>query len=378
MPVVFISYSNKDRKVADEVCSALERSGISCWIAPRDVPPGAEYADSIVDAIHNSRILVLILSSSANSSRQVKAEMQTAFEKGTTIVPFRIENILPTGAMKHYIGTFHWLDAFGQPLKDSLDKLAESVRKQLYISGDEAPPGVVVEPPVRQARFSLLRYSWVLIPLIILAGFAYIYFGKFHGGNIPESGLEAALRELAGSTERACKTAGAKYNLTAEADKASYNPGDSLGLIVSVDDDCYLYLLNVYYDRGIELFFPSEGFKDNLVNKGRHPILEITGGYPGVDLDSKGGTEYIWVIASPIRLALEGLLGNSAAAASGGNVEGQATQDALTRLTDGIIKEFDILKGDKTQAKIGITDIVSGKSLAFALVKYKVKDVGSG
>jgi hypothetical protein len=31
---VFISYSNKDKAVADAVCHALEDRKIRCWIAP--------------------------------------------------------------------------------------------------------------------------------------------------------------------------------------------------------------------------------------------------------------------------------------------------------------------------------------------------------
>ena len=37
----FISYSSKDKTIADAVCARLEARGIRCWIAPRDVRPGA-------------------------------------------------------------------------------------------------------------------------------------------------------------------------------------------------------------------------------------------------------------------------------------------------------------------------------------------------
>jgi hypothetical protein len=32
---VFISYSTKDKPIADAVCGTLERNGVRCWIAPR-------------------------------------------------------------------------------------------------------------------------------------------------------------------------------------------------------------------------------------------------------------------------------------------------------------------------------------------------------
>ena len=48
---VFLSYSSKDKPVADAACHALESAGIRCWIAPRDIVPGAEWGASIVKAI---------------------------------------------------------------------------------------------------------------------------------------------------------------------------------------------------------------------------------------------------------------------------------------------------------------------------------------
>ena len=37
---VFISYASQDKAVAEAVCQALEKAGVACWIAPRDVVPG--------------------------------------------------------------------------------------------------------------------------------------------------------------------------------------------------------------------------------------------------------------------------------------------------------------------------------------------------
>jgi len=65
---VFISYSSKDKQIADAVCHYLEEKSLRCWIAPRDIPHGREWADVIVDAISESRVVVLVFSASANDS----------------------------------------------------------------------------------------------------------------------------------------------------------------------------------------------------------------------------------------------------------------------------------------------------------------------
>ena len=48
---VFISYSSKEKSIADGVCHYLEANGVKCWMAPRDIPAGTDYGDLIDEAI---------------------------------------------------------------------------------------------------------------------------------------------------------------------------------------------------------------------------------------------------------------------------------------------------------------------------------------
>ena len=129
----FISYSSLDKPTADAACAMLESLGIRCWIAPRDVMPGREYGAAIVDAIHQSRVLVLVFSSHANQSPQVGREVERAVNRGIPIVPLRIENISPTQSLKYFIGTVHWLDALTPPVEQHLHRLGEAVQALLRI-----------------------------------------------------------------------------------------------------------------------------------------------------------------------------------------------------------------------------------------------------
>ena len=92
----FISYSSKDKTAADAACAVLERAGIRCWIAPRDIRPGQEYGHSIIEAIDQCRVMVLIFSANANDSRQTHREIERAVSKGIPIIPLRIEEVVPT------------------------------------------------------------------------------------------------------------------------------------------------------------------------------------------------------------------------------------------------------------------------------------------
>lgn len=125
---VFISYSSNDKPTADAVCAALESRGIRCWIAPRDVLAGEQYASALVKALRSSRLMVLVFSSGANESDHVLREVERAANKRLPIVPLRIENVLPSEEMEYYISSRHWLDALTPPLENHLIQLGETVK----------------------------------------------------------------------------------------------------------------------------------------------------------------------------------------------------------------------------------------------------------
>jgi hypothetical protein len=111
----FISYSHMDKLTAEAVCVALEAAGIRCWIAPRDIAPGAEWGESIVNGIDRCPVMVLIFSSNANESRQVRREVERAVNRGLTIVPMRLEQTEPRRSLAYFLAGIHWLDALTPP-----------------------------------------------------------------------------------------------------------------------------------------------------------------------------------------------------------------------------------------------------------------------
>src|SRR6267378_3594782 len=80
---VFISYASQDAAVAGALVEALERHGVGCWIAPRDVKAGALYADAIARAISGAKAFVLVLSESAIASSHVGKEIERASSKNS-------------------------------------------------------------------------------------------------------------------------------------------------------------------------------------------------------------------------------------------------------------------------------------------------------
>jgi hypothetical protein len=136
---VFISYSAKDKPVADAVSASLEASGVRCWIAPRNIQPGADWGESIVKAIAASRVMVLVFSSHVNISPPIRAEVEQAFKRGLPIIPFRIENVVPSEKLELFLAPSQWLNAYTEPLEKSSRYLSDVVTSVLGIAKPEMP-----------------------------------------------------------------------------------------------------------------------------------------------------------------------------------------------------------------------------------------------
>lgn len=128
---VFISHSSQDRNVANAACAMLEQHGLRCWIAPRDIHPGENWGDAIMRGLDLCRCMVVIFSVHANESNYVKREVERAVAKGSLIIPLRIEDVNPRGAMALFASSLHWLDAFPPPLELHLKQLAGTLTQWL-------------------------------------------------------------------------------------------------------------------------------------------------------------------------------------------------------------------------------------------------------
>lgn len=128
---VFVSYSQPDYECAVELVARVEGEGINCWIAPRDIAPSSDWAAEIIDAISNSRVMILVFSASSNDSPQVRREVERAVHKNVSILPFRIENVVPSKSLEYFLSSQHWMDAFTSPREAHYARLCAYLKSQL-------------------------------------------------------------------------------------------------------------------------------------------------------------------------------------------------------------------------------------------------------
>ena len=132
---VFVSYSSVDKTAADTVCSILEQNGLSCWIAPRDITPGLDFAEAIIDGIKSSRLFILVHSSNSNNSKQVIREVDRAVHARLPVINLRLMDEPLSKQLEYYLSSVHWLDAMTPPLEQHITRLSKVVK--MLLSEDE-------------------------------------------------------------------------------------------------------------------------------------------------------------------------------------------------------------------------------------------------
>ena len=220
---VFISYSHKDKAVADAIVARLEQDNCRCWYAPRDIAPGADWAASIIEAIESTKVMVLVFTDFSNASRQVLREINNAVRTGAVIVPFRLTDSSPSGGMQYYLSTVHWLDAMDEPLEDSIAQLSELVRSVL-----DGAPKPVGHAPIPAAESPAPRKRNWIVPAalagIALCALLLLLPGRTRSGE--PSPAETAQPTAAAAEESAPTAAPEKKTSAPSAGKTSGVTGE--------------------------------------------------------------------------------------------------------------------------------------------------------
>lgn len=132
---VFISYSSKDEKIAKKLCKYLEDNQVTCFIAPRDISYGSEYAEELVDGIDNCKVMLLLLSEESNQSPHVLREVERAVTKSIPILIYKLEDVQLSKSLEYFLMTHQWMNA---EKNDGLEKVLKCVQDIIRENSDES------------------------------------------------------------------------------------------------------------------------------------------------------------------------------------------------------------------------------------------------
>lgn len=138
---LFISHSASDHEAASILCAALEARGMKCWIAPRDIPAGGDYAEAIIAAIEATDAMVVLFSERANGSQHIRREVERALNYNKRICPVTIDNAKLAGALDYFLATLQWTDATAAPMNQALEHAADQLKATLDGAGEAGDMG---------------------------------------------------------------------------------------------------------------------------------------------------------------------------------------------------------------------------------------------
>lgn len=199
---LFISHSSEDAGTAQALVTDFENRNITCWMAPRDIPMGSSYHEEIVQAIENSRAVLLLFSSAANKSAHVLREVELAEQGRKPILPLRIDVSDPAGGLKYMLANKQWVErkALGNRLVDTIEQLLTGARP-IHTGVDEARARPVPEPP-KKSGLSPMLIGAIAVVVLLLAGGIGAWQGDWFGFAARE---QARKEELVRKAEQARK-----------------------------------------------------------------------------------------------------------------------------------------------------------------------------
>lgn len=171
---VFVSHSHKDKIMAFEIYDYLKRQGLKCFMAPHDMKAGS-YSLTLMEAIEQSRVVLVLITEHSNASPAVHGEVEKAFNNHTTLLPVRMDEIAPAKEMELFLRSNHWFNLYPGNPYTHIENLFHEIIRILQLPPRKArrlPLSVVLRRLMRSAKF------WFAVAFVFSGLIAYAVYKK--------------------------------------------------------------------------------------------------------------------------------------------------------------------------------------------------------
>jgi TIR domain/Domain of Unknown Function (DUF1080) len=197
---VVISHSIDGKSTANAICNELESVGIRCWILPRDLNIGVPLDQSISKAVASCRIMIVVFTEYAGRSDRIERQLESAFNSGVTIIPFRTEPAAIGNLSESPLDSVHWLDALTPEMRTRLRSLGDLVRSLLSRKRNDAPvlyTSMIAERIGKNARQTSKKGAVKALLLTVTPFLLVLGVGFWRTKNDLKSGLPKPKRAMA-------------------------------------------------------------------------------------------------------------------------------------------------------------------------------------
>lgn len=236
---IFISHSSEDSELAKKLCGMLEAEGHKCFIAPRDIRSGYEYAEEIVNGIDDSDMVLLLLSEKANGSPHVLREVERAVSKNKSIIVYKLEEVKLSKSLEYFLMTHQWLDL--EPGRDHSSVVRAINNYAAAHNGGSVPrPETTSSTSAASAPSGKGSLKRIIIPaaavtaVAVVSAAVVIAVNCFSGGiRTEESSMQSALE----SAPQVTSVEPQQEDAVSSAANAETTVASSAGTVVSEDTD---------------------------------------------------------------------------------------------------------------------------------------------
>lgn len=159
---IFISYSRKDIDIAKDLAKLIEQEvGVKPWFDINGIESGDQFENVIIDAIENSKIIILLLSDNSSKSAYVQKEVKYATKIGCKLCPIVLDKKCMTRGW--FAFNFSNIDTTNYHNDTQMQKLFANLRTWLGISPQE---------PINKRTYKKTTFaSTCIIAIIVIAIF---------------------------------------------------------------------------------------------------------------------------------------------------------------------------------------------------------------
>lgn len=269
---VFISFSSQEADEANKLCQYLEENEVSCFISTRDLIPGREYAEQLVDNISNSKMVVLLLSKASNSSPHVLREVEYAVSHRIPLVVYPLEEVTLSKSMEYFLMTHQWITNTENKKLALLSSIYSAISAESEQKGSLSSNELLRENPnrrnfVQKNSKKLTRIvgaAFLTIALIIGLVFITKRFSDSGSGNTSDESTGLSGIDIAASGNDSTDTA-VSFAIGDTVTFGTYYDAPVEWRIIKINGDGTAILLSKYI-LTMKVFDAAEGGEYNTYN----------------------------------------------------------------------------------------------------------------
>lgn len=174
---IFISYSSKDVEITNKLCKHIEDANLKCWIAPRNITPGEDYAAEIIRGLDSAKCLLLILSEHSNNSEQVLREVERAANKRIPILVLNISKVeVLSKSLEYYVTHRQWITAYDEkgPSRAMLLERIEQIKDFISLVENKVPE--IENKEVSYSKSFTRKNSFIFFAVFLVLAIILVLF----------------------------------------------------------------------------------------------------------------------------------------------------------------------------------------------------------